>query len=386
MEPQPDRRRNVYVFGATSFLNDTASEMAYWILPAFLSSIGAGPAQLGIIEGVAESVAAMAKLWSGLLTDRVQRRKPLVVFGYALANVLKPVLAVATSWWHVLLIRFGDRTSKGIRGAPRDVMLSESVPKENVGAAFGLLQSMDSAGAIAGPLIALVIVAHYGVRGVFWAAAIPGLFSIAIVAFGARETGDRASRAAHQDAPMLPLPSHFYFMLAAVTLFSLGNSSDMFLVLRAQEVGIGARYAPLLGLVFNVTYTAASWPAGYISDRASRHILAASGYLVFAVVYALFAAAPSHGSLWAMMSFYGFYYALTSPVLRALVVDQVPHAARGRAFGYFYFSTSIAALIASIATGELWKHYGAELPLNISAALALVAAILLLAGARTSKE
>src|SRR5512142_3352258 len=140
-----DTSRNVRVFGATSFLNDTATEMAYWILPAFLLSIGAGPAKLGLIEGIAESVAAAAKLWSGLLTDRLERRKPLVVCGYAVANLLKPVLAIATSWWHVLLIRFGDRVSKGIRGAPRDVMLAESVPKETVGAAFGLLQAMDSA-------------------------------------------------------------------------------------------------------------------------------------------------------------------------------------------------------------------------------------------------
>src|SRR5437870_531517 len=147
--------RNLYVFGATSFLNDTASEMAYWILPAFLASIGAGPAQLGIIEGIAESVAAAAKLYSGYLADRFPRRKPLVVFGYALANVVKPVLAVATSWWQVLVIRFADRTAKGIRGAPRDVMVAESVEPENRGSAFGLLQAMDSAGAIAGPLLAV---------------------------------------------------------------------------------------------------------------------------------------------------------------------------------------------------------------------------------------
>ncbi len=385
--PQPDRRRNLYVFGGTSFFNDTATEMAYWILPAFLASIGAGPAQLGIIEGIAESVASMAKLYSGLLTDRIARRKPLVVSGYAVANLLKPVLAVATSWWHVLLIRFGDRVSKGIRGTPRDVMLSESVPPERVGSAFGLLQAMDSAGAIAGPLAALIIVAHYGFRGVFWAAAVPGLLSIAIVVAGARETGQAHVHAASPEvSPSLPLSRHFYFMLCAVALFSLGNSSDMFLVLRAQEAGIAARYAPLLGLVFNVTYTAASWPAGRLSDRISRHALAAAGYVVFAIVYAVFAAAPSHAALWAMMSFYGLYYALTSPVLRALVVDQVPRQSRGRAFGIFYFVTSIAALLSSIITGELWKHYGARLPLAISAALALMAAIMLLAGSHRSTE
>src|SRR5438270_996256 len=179
--PPPRERRNVYLFGATSFLNDTASEMAYWILPAFLASIGAGPAQLGLIEGIAESVAAAAKLFSGYLTDRVPRRKPLVVFGYGLANVVKPILAVATAWWQVLIIRFADRTAKGIRGAPRDVMVAESVDAEHRGSAFGLLQAMDSAGAVAGPLLALFILTHHGMRAVFWAAAVPGALAILMV-------------------------------------------------------------------------------------------------------------------------------------------------------------------------------------------------------------
>src|SRR6266576_3491656 len=171
--PGKSQSRNLWVFGVTSFLNDTASEMAYWILPAFLRSIGGGPATLGLIEGVAESVASFAKLFSGYLTDRVERRKPLVVFGYTLANVAKPILAITTAWWQVLFIRFADRLAKGVRGAPRDVMLAESVDKAKLGSAFGLLQAMDSAGAIAGPLAALMIVAHtsFGVRGVFWAAA-----------------------------------------------------------------------------------------------------------------------------------------------------------------------------------------------------------------------
>src|SRR6202521_2760777 len=152
--------RNVYAFGLTSFLNDTASEMAYWVMPAFLASLGAGPAQLGLIEGVAESVASFAKLFSGYLTDTIDRRKPVVVAGYAVANAVKPLLALATAWWHILLIRFSDRLAKGVRGAPRDVMVAESVPKERLGSAYGLIQSMDSAGAIAGPLVALVLLAR----------------------------------------------------------------------------------------------------------------------------------------------------------------------------------------------------------------------------------
>jgi MFS family permease len=391
--PQPEVRRNVYAFGATSFFNDTASEMAYWMLPAFLATLGAGPAQLGVIEGIAESVASFAKLFSGYLTDHLRRRKPIVVAGYVVANAVKPVLALVTTWWHVLFIRFADRLSKGVRGAPRDVMLAESVDKAHVGSAFGLLQAMDSAGAIAGPLLAVGIVAHYGIRGVFWAAAVPGALSIFVVIAGARETGKiRGSEIAEQSraasvrvAPssIRGLPNSFYFMLFAVALFSLGNSSDMFLVLRAQNVGIPVQHAPLLGLVFNITYTAFSWPAGKLSDRMSRHTLAALGYLVFAVVYVVFAAAPSRGAIWGMMAFYGLFYALTNPVLRALVVNTAPAEVRGRALGIFYFVTSVAALLASILTGQLWKHFGPAVPFYLSAGLAVLSAGLLLAVGRS---
>src|SRR5271163_1386535 len=161
---------NIYAFGLTSFLNDTASEMAYWVLPAFLASLGAGPAQLGLIEGIAESVASFAKLFSGYLADRISRRKPVVVAGYFAANAVKPLLAIVTAWPQILLIRFTDRLAKGVRGAPRDVMVAESVPKERLGSAYGLIQSMDSAGAIAGPLLALAMLARFGTRGVFLAA------------------------------------------------------------------------------------------------------------------------------------------------------------------------------------------------------------------------
>jgi len=383
---EPDKSRNLIAFGVTSLFNDTASEMGYWILPAFLTSIGAGPAQLGLIEGIAESVASFAKLFSGYLTDRVPRRKPVVVFGYAVANALKPLLAITAAWWQVLLIRFGDRVSKGLRGAPRDVMLAESVAPSRLGAAYGLLQAMDSAGAIIGPLIALALLAHYGLRGVFWAAAIPGLASVVVVVLWARETGAaqpvRHRSSAHARAPetraTLTLPWRYYYVLAAVALFSLGNSSDMFLVLRAQSAGVPVAHAPLLGLVFNATYTAFSWPAGRLSDRVSKYALVGGGYAVFAVVYLVFALAPSRAALWAMMAFYGLYYALTTPVLKALVVDNAPPEARGRAFGIFYFVTSLAALLASIVTGELWKHQGPELPFLLSAALAAMAAALLL--------
>ena len=400
--------RNLYVFGATSFFNDTASEMAYWILPAFLLSIGAGPARLGLIEGIAESVSSFAKLFSGMFTDRLRRRKPLVVSGYAVANILKPALAVTTAWWQVLLVRFGDRLAKGVRGAPRDVMLAESVAPGRVGSAFGLLQAMDSAGAIAGPLAALWLLGAFGFRGVFWLAAVPGVLAILVALFGIHETGTaRTASARHAeldhaptescaaeaiaaeptperseeiDGPPLHLPAGFYYLLFAVALFSLGNSSDMFLVLRAHDAGIPSRHAPLLGLVFNITYTALSWPAGRLADRVSKRSVAAAGYLVFAAVYLVFAMAPSRAALWAAMACYGLFYALTNPVLRALVAQTAGSEVRGRAFGIFFFVTSVAALLSSIITGELWKYYGARLPFHLSAGLAAVAAALLLTG------
>jgi MFS family permease len=380
MDERGDLRRNVKVFGVTSFFNDTASEMAYWVLPAFLVSIGAGPATLGVIEGIAESVASAAKLWSGLLVDKRRLRKPLVVAGYVVANAIKPLLALATAWWQVLGIRFADRLAKGVRGAPRDVMLSESVEKEKVGSAFGLLQAMDSAGAIAGPLAALLLIQHIGVRGVFLAAAVPGAISIVAVVLFARETGKAkpVTVANKREAKKAALPGLFYYMMLAVTLFSIGNSSDMFLVLRAQNVGIGAAFAPLLGLVFNVTYTAFSWPAGKLSDRMSKKALVAGGYLVFAAVYFVFAAAPSKAAIWGAFAFYGMYYALTNPVLRAMVSQAAPPDARGRAFGIFYFVTSVTALLASVLTGELWKHFGAAVPFYVSAGLAGLAAVMVL--------
>jgi MFS family permease len=386
---EPAAPRNIYVFGITSFLNDTASEMAYWVLPAFLASLGAGPAQLGLIEGVAESVASFAKLFSGYLTDRIQRRKPVVVAGYFAANAVKPLLAMVTAWPQILLIRFTDRLAKGVRGAPRDVMVAESVPKERLGSAYGLIQSMDSAGAIAGPLVALVLLARFGIRSVFWAAAVPGALCVLVAVVGIREkrraapggqpaaavpTSETFARAASPSGERIALPASFYFVLVAVTLFSLGNSSDMFLVLRAQNVGIPVALAPVLGLIFNITYTLASWPAGWFSDHVSRRLVGSAGYVIFAAVYFVFGRAPSAVAIWIAMAVYGFYYALTQPVLKALVVESVGEQVRGSALGIYFFVTSLATLAASLITGELWKHYGAAIPFYFSAGMALVAA------------
>jgi MFS family permease len=384
--------RNIYAFGLTSFLNDTASEMAYWVLPAFLASIGAGAAQLGIIEGIAESVASFAQLFSGYLADKVSRRKPIVVGGYFVANAVKPLLALVSSWWQILGIRFADRFAKGVRGTARDVMVADSVDKSKIGSAYGLIQAMDSAGAIVGPLLALAVIGRFGMRGVFASAAIPGALCVIVAWLGIRQqfVEGRASSPVKAErssavsslakSEWLPkLPVGFYYVLAVVTMFSLGNSSDMFLVLRAGNIGIPASRAPLLGLVFNITFTFVSWPAGKFSDRFSRSAIAAAGYLVFAIVYFVFALAPSQLAIWLAMAFYGLFYALTNAVLKALVVESVDTGVRGRALGIYSFCISVTTLLSSVITGALWKIYGPAVPFYFSAGIATVSAFALLA-------
>ncbi len=421
--PAQSTSRNVYAFGLTSLLNDTASEMAYWVLPAFLTSLGAGPAQLGIIEGVAESVSSFAKLFSGYVTDQAARRKPIVVGGYFVANAVKPLLALVSSWWQILGIRFADRFAKGVRGTARDVMVAESVEPSRIGSAYGLIQAMDSAGAIAGPLLALAVIGRFGMRGVFASAAVPGALCVIVAWVGIREVrrqvekrvptlvpverggtaaaelrsawtlrlrsgqareGARPHTSRTQWLPKLPLG--FYYVLAVVTLFSLGNSSDMFLVLRAGSIGIPASRAPLLGLVFNLMFTLFSWPAGKFSDRFSRSAIAAAGYFVFAIVYFVFALAPSQLAIWLTMAFYGLFYALTNPVLKALVVESVARDVRGRALGIFSFFTSVTTLLSSIITGALWKMYGPAVPFYFSAGIAAVSACALLAHRSPARE
>jgi MFS family permease len=404
-ENERGTKRNLNAFGLTSFFNDTASEMAYWVLPSFLASLGAGPAKLGVIEGIAESVASLAKLLSGYFADRWTRRKPLVVSGYIVANAVKPLLAVVNWWGQVLAIRFVDRFAKGARGTARDVMVAESVSKERMGSAYGLIQAMDSAGAIAGPLMALWILERgHGMRTVFWMAAIPGILCVLVALLGIRETSSASSpekstlpaksgdeqrdlvtrlRFGGDSVPTASparLSRTFYYVLFVVGLFSMGNSSDMFLVLRAENVGIPVSLAPLLGLVFNITYTLAAWPAGRLSDRMSRRTVAALGYVVFAVVYASFATGASRILIWAAMSFYGLFYALTAPVLKALVVDTAATDVRGRALGIYFSVTSVAALLASVIAGELWKLFGAQVPFYVSSGTALLSAALLMVG------
>jgi len=378
--------RNVWVLSWVAFFNDTATEMSYWLLPQFLLGVlGADPMAFGLIEGAAETVSSFGRLLSGWLSDRLRRRKPLVAAGYTVANVVKPWLALATSWGQVFCVRFADRAAKGFRGAPRDALIADSVSQAHRGAAFGLRQGMDTAGAVFGPLSALALLPLFAgdVRKVFWLAAIPGAVCILLVWFGVSEvrpaeTAKQGASSTDQASPISWNKSVFV-ILVAVGLFSLGNSSDLFLILRAQNLGVRAALAPGLGLLFNLVYTSLSWPAGKLSDRIPRRTLVVFGYITYAAVYLGFSLARGPQWVWFLFAAYGTYYAMTEGVLRAWIADLVPSSSRGSVFGAFTWLVGVAALPASLMAGWLWRHYSPAAPFFVSALLSLAAALLLLA-------
>ncbi|MBI1984432.1 MAG: MFS transporter [Acidobacteria bacterium] len=377
---------NVRALGWVAFFNDTATEMSYWLLPQFLVGVlGAGPMVFGFIEGAAESVASLGRLASGFLSDRLRRRKPLAAIGYTLANLAKPLLALSQTWPQVFWIRFADRAAKGFRAAPRDALIADSVPAATRGAAFGFRQAMDSAGAVVGPLAAVALLPMFlgDVRKIFWAAALPGSASILLAWFAVREvrpatTGSAAGAKRGIAQAFREKNWRLLVVLVAVAVFSLGNSSDLFLVLRAQNLGVAAALAPALGLVFNIVFTALSWPAGKLSDRVPRRALIVAGYLVYAGVYFGFARINSSFLVWPLFAIYGLYYALTEGVLRAWIADLVPSESRASVFGIFNWVVGVMAFPASLLAGWLWDRYSPATPFFLSGALAVIAALLLL--------
>lgn len=387
MPAQPASRlpRNVWMMAWVSFFNDTATELGYWLLPQFLITVlGAPPMAFGLIEGAAETVSSFGRLLSGWLSDGLRRRKPLVAAGYTVANLVKPLLAITHSWGQVFWIRFADRAAKGFRAAPRDALMADSVEPAQRGAAFGLRQAMDTAGAILGPLAAMVLLPLFAgnVRSVFWVAAIPGLASVLLAWFAVKEVRPSAPPPATSKSSARRSKEisgrRFRLILAAVGLFSLGNSSDLFLVLRAQNLGLSAWTAPALGLLFNVVYTLLGWPAGKLSDRVPRRLLIAAGYLIYASVYAGFAILRTPQLVWFLFALYGSYYALTEGLIKAWVADLVPSDSRASAFGILNWVVGVTALPASLLAGWFWQHYSPAAPFAFSSLLAFLAALLLL--------
>jgi MFS family permease len=373
--------RDVYALGATSLLNDAASEMIYPLLPAFLTSVlGVGAATLGIIEGSADALSSLLKLVSGHLSDRGGRRKPLVVGGYVIAGLARPLVAFARSAGFVLAVRLVDRVGKGLRASPRDALIGDVAPPELHGRAFGVHEGMDHAGAVIGPLMAYALLgAGVALRHVFLLAALPALAACLVVAVVVREPPPRPRPAA--PAPRAPLrvvlSRPFLGYLGAVALFALGNSSDAFLLLRAQDAGVPVQAAPLLWSLHHVVKAAISPSGGALADRIGHRRALALGWLVYAGIYAGFAFASGAAAIAGLFVVYGLHFALVGGAQKALVARLVPLEARGRGFGLYHLTVGVAALPASLLFGLLYQSFGARTAFLCGAALALAAVLLL---------
>ncbi len=386
--------RNVFAISFVSLLNDASSEIIYPLLPIFLSlTLGASPGVVGLIEGAAESISSLLKLFAGYFSDRQRKRKRFVVFGYALSSFVRPLLAFATNWYAVLGIRLGDRVGKGIRSAPRDAMIADTVRVEERGLAFGLHRAMDHTGAVAGPLLGYLLVLLFAVdrnsptaaefKTIFLAASIPAMAAVAVATFYVREV--KHKRQANIETAVAPLKlslqgfdSNFKRFLFIVALFTLSNSSDAFLLLRARMAGVSVVAIPLLWATLHVSKVVSSLYGGDLSDRLGRRRLIVSGWILYAAVYAGFAFVTNAFSVWILFIIYGIYFGFAEGAEKALVADLVPPEKRGTAFGLYNLAFGITVLPASLLMGALWDWRGPQTAFIVSAILGSAAAVLLL--------
>lgn len=381
----------VFALSVVSFLNDTSSEIIYPLLPAFLFlSLGASPFAIGLIEGIAESVASILKLFSGYLSDKFGRRKLPVFLGYSLAAITRPLLAFVVTRQQVLVVRMSDRIGKGIRGAPRDALLAADVPEEERGLAFGFNRAADHLGAVVGPVIAFLLLTYLAAdptsptareyQQVFLFASIPVAVGLVVIVFFVHE-----GRQPRIEAETMPIKfslrefdGNFLRFLGVIALFTLSNSTDAFLLLRAEQAGIEPAMLPLLWMALHFSKVFFSLLGGDLSDRFGRKTMIISGWAVYALVYAGFAYVESAWQAWALFIFYGAYFGLTEGAEKALVADLVEDEKRGTAFGFYNLAFGITVFPASLLFGFLWYQFGVETAFLVSASISIAAILLFL--------
>lgn len=390
--PRPVIPRTVWALGFVSLFMDISSEMIHALLPLFLTStLGASVLMVGIVEGVGEATAAIAKVFSGVISDRIGRRKPLILLGYGLGTLSKPAFAIAGAPGVVLAARFADRVGKGLRGAPRDALVADVTPAFLRGRAYGLRQALDTVGAFAGPLVAMALMAVFAddMRTVFWFALVPGALAVLLVVFGVEDRAGSAEQSAARPVLQLSdlsqLGRGFWVVVIIGVVFTLARFSEAFLVLKVHDAGLPLALAPLVLVTMNVVYSIGAYPAGVWADRAPATwlFLAGLGFLFSADMVLAFV--PGLGAALFGVALWGAHMALTQGLLAKLVAQHAPERLRGSAFGLFNLATGVAVLVASLLAGGLWESLGAPATFITGAGLTFLSALLVLALAPSSE-
>jgi MFS family permease len=372
--------KNVFFTGLVSFFMDVSSEMIYPLVPLFLANVlGVNKSMIGLIEGIAEATASLLKVFSGWLSDRIGQRKGLMLAGYAISTVSRPIIALAGGWQQVLASRFVDRMGKGIRTAPRDAIIAESTEATHLARAFSFHRSLDTLGAVVGPAIALILLQlhHNDYTMIFWLSMLPGAIAVLIIVLCIKEKKRAAAAAA--ECPVLSLKLFDWrvkFFIVIATLFALGNSSDAFLILRAEQVGIPTVMIPAVYLLFNLVYSLSSIPAGIAADKYGKKRLILIGFILFAGLYYGFAVVSSPKFIWLLFGFYGIFMGLTEGIQKAFLATIIPPDFKATAFGVYATAVGLATLPASLVAGLLWDRVSPSAPFYFGAGTAAASALL----------
>jgi len=351
--------RNVFTAGLVSFFMDVSSEMIYPLVPLFLANtLGINKSVIGLIEGIAESAASLLKGFFGWASDKLGKRKPFMTIGYGISTLSRPIVALAFSWQHVLGARIVDRFGKGMRTAPRDAIIAESVDQAHSARAFGFHRAMDTMGAVVGPLLAFIFLSLFAnnYRKVFWLSMVPGIIAVVLIILFITEKG-RESKGLHRSRLTFKhFDWKFRYFIFITTLFALGNSSDAFLILRAQNLGMAVKTIPLVYLLFNLVYSISSYPAGVVADKFGKKRVMLSGFILFALVYSGFASCKTAGFIWPLFAFYGLFMGLTEGIQRGFLATIIPADFKATAFGIYNMAIGITMFPASLIGGWLWDN------------------------------
>jgi MFS family permease len=374
-------QKNIFFAGLVSFFMDVSSEMVYPLVPLFLSNaLGVNKLLIGLIEGIAESTASILNVFSGWWSDRIGRRKGLLIAGYATSTLSRPIMAAAHSWPQVLISRFADRVGKGIRTAPRDAIIAESSEPEYLSRSFSFHRSMDTMGAVIGPLLALLLLQLFAssYRTVFWLSMVPGMIAVFIIIAFITESGSstRIKRKSSFSLNLKAIDGKARFFILIATVFALGNSSDMFLILKAQHAGIPASVIPGVYLLFNLIYSISALPAGIVADRFGKKRVILTGFVLFAALYYGFAVATTTTAIWFLFGFYGLFMGLTEGIQKAFFATIIPPQLKATAFGVYSTAVGISKLPASLIAGLLWDKGSPAMTFYFGATTSVISAML----------